>query len=190
MNIGRDKGEQGILRIRRRAFQGGSRIGVFAGSLFLAMLIVVNYWNLMAPSIVDSLPLLVFSIFMAFVVGGLILRELDRMRPQVVTIGPDKITCIMSKRKRLDIPWGPEVHVDVEVDKWYRSRAFGPLVGFDVYIPHEIGIAVHAEDGWKISDVRQAWRLILKLIKQKELKMDEDLIEHINNRVEWRRIEN
>jgi len=43
-----EAGHEGvILELRRRAFQGGSRLLVIAGSLFLVVLTVVNILNVM-----------------------------------------------------------------------------------------------------------------------------------------------
>ena len=80
------------------------------------------------------------------------------MRPLLVIVGPDKITLKITKKKRIEIIWGPDVHVDVYVDERLGKDYFGPLTGIGFYIPDDVGITVCAEDGWSIKDVWKLWR--------------------------------
>lgn len=152
---------------------------MFAGSLFLAWLILVNYANVMAPGGIGSIPLLGSSIFGGFVVGGLVVFEVAKMRPLMVTVRPDRIRLTIKRGKHKEIVWGPKVHVDVELDDRFSKTQYGPLAGIGVYIPNEIGITVYAEDGWNIEDVRKMLRPIMGLIKEKGLTMDEEMLEYI-----------
>jgi hypothetical protein len=167
-----------ILRVRRRAFQGGSKLLVVAGSLFLVMLTVVNMANVMGPGI-GSIPLLAFSIFTGIVLGAAILAEIHTMLPQVIIPRTDGITCLVERNKRIDIPWGPKVHVDVIPDDRLERNPIGPMAGLGFYVPDDVGIVVHVEDGWNIDDVWRMFRSSLGIIKEKGLRMDEDMVAYI-----------
>jgi len=175
-----EAGHEGvILELRRRAFQGGSRLLVIAGSLFLVVLTVVNILNVMGWAGVASIPLLAFSIFTGVLVGAGIIVEIEKMSSRVVVLRTDGISYLSRRNKRTDIPWSPRVHVDVVLDDGIERAPIGPMVGIGFYVPDYVGILVSAEDGWSIRDVWRLFRSSLGLVKERGLTMDDEMVRYI-----------
>ncbi len=81
-----------------------------------------------------------------------------------------------------EMTWGPDVTVDVRMNNGRRNDTHGPLAGFTIHEEDNGSIEFDPRDGWPMEGIRKAWEPLIGLVREKELRLGEELVKYLECR--------
>jgi len=165
------------IRIERKAYSPASMGDLFIGFFFLAWFILV----LLVLVLGDKFEK--FGLVLLAVAGILMTIELsigfDRARPATFEMDEQGVR-LRSRGRSKEMPWGPEVTVDVLAVKQTSRSSHSDLKGYRFLGDHLIEI--EPREGWRIEDIREAWEPLIDIVGGKDVRLGDTLVEYQKER--------